>query len=167
MEPAMHLIKPQHPHISQLMSWFTTAQELKQWSGPGFRYPFDRCSFVDDLNIDTKQSFVLVSQESRMLAFGQYYLRLGKCHLARLIVAPSSRGQGIAATLIEKLSAAGQIELGVTQTSLLVYTDNADAVASYTRQGFIETDYRATHIPAINSLEIRIEKFDNCLYMVK
>lgn len=71
------------------MSWFSTEEELSIWSGPGFRYPFDLSSFKEDLKLDSLKSFSFVSHERKLLAFGQYYPRLGKCHLGRLVVNPN------------------------------------------------------------------------------
>ena len=77
----MYLSQPSDDHLVELMSWFTTENELKLWSGPNFRFPFDLHSFKDDLKLDTLASFSLLSAKSELLGFGQYYLRLGKCHL--------------------------------------------------------------------------------------
>ena len=73
----MQLIQPLEIHIVDMMSWFTNEADLKQWSGPGFRYPFDLSTFTEDLKINPTNSFSLVSEEGELLGFGQYYQRLG------------------------------------------------------------------------------------------
>jgi len=151
----MYLSQPTDLHIVELMSWFTTADELSSWSGPNFRFPFDLDSFKCDLKLDTLASFSLLSAKSELLGFGQYYYRLGKCHLGRLVINPCFRGQGIAAYLIQQLSSKGKAALGTHACSLFVLEHNDSAIKSYQKLGFTFQSY-----PEAISLE-------NCLYMVK
>ena len=140
--------------LIELMSWFPQREDVDLWSGPGFRYPFDLSSFKSDLRLDSLNSFALISAEGKMLAFGQYYLRLGKCHLGRLVVNPSCRGQGIAASLISELSSKGMSDLKTDVCSLFALEDNRSAIRAYTKLGFIEAEY-----PEKMPLK-------NCVYMV-
>jgi len=151
----MRLTQPSDANFIELMSWFSTEEELNIWSGPGFRYPYDLISFKSDLRLDSLKSFSLVSAEGDLLAFGQYYLRLGKCHLGRLVVNPNSRGQGIASNLIYELSVLGKSDLKTDSCSLFVLGHNKSAIQAYKKLGFSVADY-----PDKISLE-------NCLYMVK
>ncbi|MEO9945427.1 GNAT family N-acetyltransferase [Paraglaciecola sp.] len=151
----MRLTQPSDANFIELMSWFSTEEELSIWSGPGFRYPFDLSSFKSDLKLDSLKSFSLVSVEGNLLAFGQYYLRLDKCHLGRLIVNPNFRGQGIASHLIQKLGVLGKTELKTDSCSLFVLGHNKSAIQAYTKLGFSMADY-PDEIP-----------LEDCLYMVK
>ncbi len=151
----MHLIEPQKNHLIELMSWFNNAQELENWSGPNFRYPCNLSSFIDDLKLSTLKSFVLVSTQSEFLAFGQYYQRLGRCHLGRLIVNPKCRGKGLALELMRHLCELGLNDLELNECSLFVLTHNKSAIKAYEKFGFSFTDY-PEEMPLAN-----------CLYMVK
>lgn len=151
----MRLTQPSNPNFIELMSWFSTEEELSVWSGPDFRYPFDLRSFKSDLKLDSLKSFSLISTEGNLLAFGQYYLRLGRCHLGRLVVNPNLRGQGIASHLIQKLSVLGKSDLSTDSCSLFVLGHNKSAIQAYTKLGFSIADY-PDEIP-----------LDNCFYMVK
>jgi ribosomal protein S18 acetylase RimI-like enzyme len=151
----MRLTQPSDANFIKLMSWFPTEEELSLWSGPGFRYPFDLISFKNDLKLDSLKSFSLVSEEGDLLAFGQYYLRLDKCHLGRLVVNPNLRGQGVAFHLIEKLSTLGKSDLKAESCSLFVLGHNKSAIQAYTKLGFSMADY-PDEIP-----------LENCFYMVK
>ena len=151
----MRLTQPSDANFIEIMSWFSTEEELSIWSGPGFRYPFDLSSFKNDLKLDSLKSFSLVSVEGNLLAFGQYYLRLDKCHLGRLIVNPNFRGQGIASHLIQKLGVLGKTELKTDSCSLFVLGHNKSAIQAYTKLGFSMVDY-PDEIP-----------LEDCLYMVK
>ena len=151
----MNLITPTAEHIKTLMTWFKSEQELKNWSGPNFRYPYTQQSFTEDLRTNELQPYVLLSLEDELLAFGQFYLRLGKCHLGRLVVNPNHRGQGIAGLLISSLCELGNRELDTSESSLFVLSHNESAVKAYEKMGFIEQAYPEP-IP-----------LENCLYMVK
>jgi len=151
----MQLIQPQENHLLEMMSWFSSEQELTNWSGPNFRYPYDISSFAEDLKLDSLSSFVYVSNKSEFLAFGQYYQRLGKCHLGRLIVNPVCRGKGIASKLMSQICELGLKELKVKKCSLFVLANNSNAIKAYEKFGFSFTNYPD---------EILL---DNCLYMVK
>lgn len=151
----MQLIQPLENHLLEIMSWFSSEKELTDWSGPNFRYPYDISSFVEDLKLNTLSSFSLVSDEFEFLAFGQYYERLGKCHLGRLIVNPKFRGKGIASELMFNICELGLKDLKVKECSLFVLAHNKYAIQAYEKFGFSFVNY-----PDEISLE-------NCLYMVK
>jgi len=151
----MKLLIPIEKHLLAMMDWFSSEDELLDWSGPHFRYPYNVSSFVEDLNINQLNSFSLISSKSEFLAFGQYYQRLGKCHLGRLIVNPQYRGKGFACVLIQQLSELGMKELEVKKCSLFVLAHNKSAIRAYEKYGF-----SFAHYPD----EIPLE---HCLYMVK
>jgi ribosomal protein S18 acetylase RimI-like enzyme len=151
----MRLTQPSDKNIIELMSWFSSEDELSIWSGPNFRYPFDLSTFKSDLNLNNLKSFSLMSSEGDFLAFGQYYLRFGRCHLARLVVNPSFRGQGIASHLISQLSILGKSDLSTDSCSLFVLGHNESAIQVYTKLGFSMADY-PEKIP-----------LENCLFMVQ
>ncbi len=138
-----------------MMTWISTEQELLQWAGPDFRFPYDLDTFTEDLKLTKLQSYCLLSDHSDLLAFGQFYLRLSKCHLGRLIVNPDKRGQGVAKSLIEKLSEYGCAELDVENCSLFVLDNNTIALRAYEKMGFKLAQYPKKLL------------LDNCLYMIK
>ena len=151
----MQLIQPEKNHLVEMMSWFSSEQDLTDWSGPNFRYPYDISSFIEDLKFSTLNSFALVSNESEFLAFGQYYQRLGRCHLGRLIVNPKFRGKGIASELMHHICELGVKQLKVKECSLFVLAHNNNAIKAYQKFGFSFASY-PDEVP-----------LKNCLYMVK
>ncbi|MFT5757253.1 MAG: ribosomal protein S18 acetylase RimI-like enzyme [Alteromonadaceae bacterium] len=151
----MHLIPAKIPHIKEMMTWFDDEQSLFTWSGPNFKYPFSLSSFREDLKLSELSSFVLRDDKLTTLAFGQYYLRLGRCHLGRLVVTPHCRGQGIARQLMHELLQLGARELAVSEGSLFVLNHNKAAIKCYQSFGFVFTPYP-------NELPL-----ENCLYMIK
>jgi ribosomal protein S18 acetylase RimI-like enzyme len=127
--------------LPDLMSWFHDAHSCGTWAGPQFRFPFSEGTFRDDARIDRLSSWALPSSDGSLGAFGQYYLRLGRCHLARLVVAPALRGRGIGGTLIRELCDRGCEKLGTDTCSLFVLAGNVSALQLYRRLGFAEVPY--------------------------
>lgn len=151
----MELVQADQIHLIEMMTWFKNKADLIQWAGPNFRYPYTAESFTIDLNLKNLSSWCMVSDANDLLAFGQFYQRLGKCHLGRLVVHPRSRGRGLGGVLVEKLRRKGRHKLSLKDSSLFVLEHNISARKLYLASGFVEMDYPET-IP-----------MDNCLYMVK
>ncbi|CAH9053703.1 hypothetical protein PSECIP111951_02422 [Pseudoalteromonas holothuriae] len=151
----MKVVTPTDSEILELMTWFDSEQTLSEWSGPGFRYPFNLQTFKADLQLNELQCCALVDDNNELLAFGQYYLRLGRCHLARLVVSPLQRGKGLAKSLMLELCKRGLQSLKVRESSLFVYEYNQSAIKAYEKFGFVITPY-----PEEMAL-------DGCVYMVK
>ena len=130
--------------LPQLMQWFPDARSLSIWGGPHFRYPYDDATFRSDAGVDSLPSCMVVEAESRrLLAFGQYYARVGRCHLGHLAVAPEARSQGVGTYLIRQLCRRGAAALRIEEFSLFVLVRNERAAALYRRLGFEPTTYPA------------------------
>ncbi|NOU52163.1 GNAT family N-acetyltransferase [Pseudoalteromonas sp. JBTF-M23] len=151
----MELVLATDTHIAQLMAWFNSEDQLTQWAGPNFRYPFNLDTFKADLQTDKLTSCVLQSQHGVLQAFGQFYMRFGRCHLARLVVNPSQRGKGVSKILLSELCKQGLQSLNVAQYGLFVYEDNQSAMYAYEKFGFV-IHPNPEH-----------EVSEHCVYMVK
>ena len=151
----MKLIKASEQNLITMMAWFGDQESVTDWGGPHFRYPVTQETFLSDVKLDELESYSLVDNDDNLIAFGQYYLRVGHCHLGRLVVAPKHRGQGIGKQLINLLMKKGCTELAVSESSLFVYKHNEYAIAVYQALGFIEATYPEPMA------------FENGLYMVK
>ena len=66
--------------LPELMAWFPDAITLRTWGGPAFRHPFTPESFREDAKVDEIDSWSLVGDDGALAAFGQCYLRVGRCH---------------------------------------------------------------------------------------
>jgi ribosomal protein S18 acetylase RimI-like enzyme len=137
----MKLVEADIGHVRSLMTWFPDAPSVAIWGGPNFRFPFDEESFLKDMRWDDLASRALVDDAGELAAFGQYYDRIGRCHLGRLAVRPDRRGGGIGETLVRLMCAEGCRALNVTECSLFVYETNVRAVRLYERLGFQPTPY--------------------------
>ena len=128
-------------HLPELMSWFPDRVSCQVWGGPEFRFPFTETSFRVDAKLASLATRMLVQGKGRLVAFGQYYLRVGHCHLGRLAVAPACRGGGLGTRLVLSLCAEGRALLGAGSCSLFVVPTNLRAKALYERLGFAATAY--------------------------
>ena len=128
-------------HMEILRTWSIKHDEITQWAGPNIRFPHTQQTFLADLKHSELPSYGLINDKKELVAFGQFYQRLGHCHLGRLIVNPDFRRQGIAKILVEKLSVKAQQALKLSALSLFVYQDNTAAITLYKKLGFIETSY--------------------------
>jgi len=140
--------------LAELMSWFPDRHSCQTWGGPQFRFPFTEATFREDAMLDSLPTHALV-EAGALVGFGQYYQRVGRCHLARLAVALALRGRGLGCRLVQELCRKGKAELGVESFSLFVLPDNDRALRLYQRLGFLAVRYPE---PA--------PEFEGCIYMV-
>ncbi len=131
--------------IDTLRSWFPDKASSYLWGGPGLRFPHTRDSFLEDIHWQKMASYSLLDDAGQLAGFGQYYEKLGRCHLARLVISPSLRGQGQGQWFIARLMAAGMQDLGVGNCSLFVLKNNEPALRCYTGLGFQQTPYPPDH----------------------
>ena len=128
--------------LPELMQWFPDAGSCAVWGGPQFRWPFTPASFRTDARIGELPSRMLIDDAGHaMVAFGQFYRRLGRCHLGRLAVRPETRGRGAGTRLIRELCAEGSRALDVAEFSLFVLVRNEPAERLYRRLGFEDAPY--------------------------
>ncbi len=127
--------------VPELMSWFPDRASCLVWGGPEFRFPFTEATFRIDAKLASLATRMLVLEDNRLVAFGQYYLRVGRCHLGRLAVAPDCRGGGFGTQLVRALCAEGRALLHARSCSLFVVPTNVRAKTLYERLGFAATPY--------------------------
>lgn len=135
------LAKTRSVEIDELMNWFPQAENIIVWGGPTFRFPFTRATFLEDIHWGRMASFSLKDRAATLAAFGQLYERDGRIHLARLVVNPSMRGQGVGKRLISMLMDAGQARFSGSEFSLFVFRENTAAYECYKSMGFIVRKY--------------------------
>ena len=123
------------------MTWFPDESALKTWGGTEFRFPFTEASFREDANLESRPTWLLMGDDGAFAAFGQCYLRVGRCHFSRLAVSPTLRGCGNGTKLIRELARWGKGEFGVDSLSLFAVASNPRAIKLYRRLGFAEMPY--------------------------
>ena len=137
----MELVPFDEQRLPELMQWFGDASECRAWGGPHFRFPYTAATFREDVGLATLSSWALLDGRDGFVAFGQYYRRVGRCHLGHLAVAPHARNRGIGTRLIGELCRRGAEELGTDEFSLFVLDRNTAAARLYGRLGFEATAY--------------------------
>lgn len=133
--------------VTLMTTWFADAGACLVWGGVDFRHPFTVQTFREDARVADLPSYALVDGDA-FVGFGQYYRRLGRCHLARLVIAPEARGRGYGTALIDQLCTLGRPALDVAGDSLFVLDHNTLARQLYLRLGFVEAPYPETLPPA-------------------
>lgn len=137
------LARSEQSDIDALMGWFSTAKDVSDWGGPKFRFPFTLESFQRDCHWPEMASFSLRDGTGQLCAFGQLYERNHRINLARLVVRPSRRRQGIGRRLVTMLMSVGTRLLPLDEFSLFVFRDNLPALKCYRSLGFEVRDYPA------------------------
>ena len=134
-----------HEDLPTLASWIRTAHDCALWAGSAFPFPFEVAGLVEKLNLHSNTSLCLV--EDALVAFGQLVDKgKGRAHLAKIVVAPTSRRQGYGQQLIrELLRIAGERKFHVV--GLNVQIGNNAAIRMYSRLGFLFAD-RPSHLAA-------------------
>ena len=127
--------------LAELMAWFPDASALHVWGGPDFRFPFTPGTFRTDSKIDELDTWSLVAGNGELAAFGQCYLRVGRCHFGRVGVSPRLRASGLGSRLLREMAREGIAKFGARELSLFVRRDNEAAHRLYQRLGFRETPY--------------------------
>ena len=127
--------------LDELMSWFHDAAEVDTWGGPRFRFPFTKATFRKDCHWGRMPGFRLNSPAGEFSAFGQMYQRYGRINLARLVVNPGMRGQGVGKRLVGLLIETGPTLFPADEFSLFAYRHNEAALGCYRSMGFVVRDY--------------------------
>lgn len=137
----MNLVPTRSEHLNTLRSWFPDQESARQWAGPDTRYPFTDATFAEDIRWCEMPAWSLLDEENQLTGFGQYYEKAGRCHLARLVVAPSNRSKGLGRLFVRELMKIGMQDLGVNQCSLFVMSSNQKALRCYESLNFVERPY--------------------------
>jgi len=151
----MNIVETEYYEIEILKSWFPDKESSYYWCGPGLRFPFSHESFLEDIHWEKMSTYSLRNGEGQFIGFGQYYEKLQRCHLARLVVSPSQRSMGVGHKFISRLMSVGMKGLGTNECSLFVVNYNEKAINCYQSLGFQKQEYPTNH-----------EYFDDIDFMV-
>jgi ribosomal protein S18 acetylase RimI-like enzyme len=118
-----------------LISWVRSAEELRMFAGAGLSWPLDSAQLE---LIRSDPEMVAYTAELGGIPVGHFQIRRhppGSARLARVIVDPDKRGQGIGRALIQAAIKEAK-RRGFVHMDLHVYSDNAAARALYAELGF-------------------------------
>lgn len=123
--------------LSKVLSWITSERELRLWAGPKVRYPVGPESAWSDMEASESNACTFVDAEDVIVGFGQILPRDDNAlHLARLIIDPELRGQGIGRELCIALMKTGASKHHAKYFTLNVYETNEAATRLYQSLGF-------------------------------
>ena len=140
-----------------LISWIADQAACKLWAGPKVRFPLSLTRLKEDLHFTKTNTFSLVDSNGALLGLGQIIVKNNdRIHLARIIIDPDRRNQGLGLKLCRLLIQEAQKKYAKNYFSLNVYANNVGAIKLYHKLGF-----------AANKAPIDAETDKDCIYMVK
>lgn len=151
----LHIVPATRDDAREVMTWFTDAESVMLWGSPFTRFPLREETFFIDTDWERIASRVARDDAGHLVAFGQFYPKLGRCHLARLVVNPAFRRRGFGLRFIETLMRHGGEALDTNEFSLYVITSNKPAWHCYKALGFSMQPYPHND-----------PHLDNCVFMV-
>lgn len=151
----MNIETAQQHHVREIIGWFPDKESVIRWGSPHTRYPLREETIFEDIYWDRIKSRIALAEDGRLLGFGQFYPKLGRCHLARLLINPDFRGRGLGEKFVAALMEHGAEQLDTETFSLFVMTANKPAYNCYRRLGFSVSDY-----PDGDA------KLENCVFMI-
>ncbi|NQV72446.1 GNAT family N-acetyltransferase [bacterium] len=125
--------------LNVVTSWVTNQEECDIWSGGSVHFPIEMEQVVAAILWQASHN-VAIDQSGKVAAFGQLLVKPHqRLHLARLIVCPEQRGQGLGRMLVEGLVNEAQSQ-GAHKISLNVHPTNQRAIHLYTELGFLPVE---------------------------
>lgn len=132
----MNIETAQLDHAREIMGWFPDKESVVRWGSPYMKYPLHEETFLKDIHWGELASRITYAEDGRLLGFGQFFLKLGRCHLARLVINPELRGRGLGEEFVASLMKHASGQLDTEKFSLYVMTENKPAYNSYRSLGF-------------------------------
>ena len=137
------LIAPNESDYEELLSWSTSSKSLTYWAGPSVDFMQPVQNIIKQINKSTYHSYLLCIDNNApaksILGFGQYQYVGDKLHLARLVVNPKYRRQGLSNVLIRLLYNNASKRRTINTLTLFVYKSNKPAISAYIKLGFKNT----------------------------
>lgn len=135
----MHVNPFDDRFAGDVASWPGSAEEAHMWCATKI-YPVTPETVAGWQHETDVHAFVVLKDDTA-LGYGEIWSDDDEqeAELARIIVAPSARRQGVARTLVQTLSRKAQ-EMGFEQVFMRVHPDNHAAAACYRGVGYVDVD---------------------------
>ncbi len=139
----LHIRRFERRDIAELFSWFATERDVLQWAGAALSWPLQRREFFELIKqhrgASPQRELWAVMQGADMIGHFQTSLnrRLRTAGPGRIAIAPSRRGKGLAAPLMNLIVDRAFSHSWVHRTDLLVYAHNKAAIRAYEQAGFV------------------------------
>jgi RimJ/RimL family protein N-acetyltransferase len=123
-----------------LIGWIASAEELERFAGPTLAWPLT-ADQLEALRADPRvHAWTAYTDPVARAAVGHVEVvrvAAGTGRLARVLLAPARRGEGLGAPHVAAATAYAAA-LGMTRLELNVFADNAAAIRAYRRLGFAD-----------------------------
>ena len=136
MRPTDSLAPFHAAHARELAGWAATAEEARRWGGQDVVWPM-AASVFSAWHADPGVRPFVLARGGVLLGYGEVWIDADEreVELARVIVRPERRGQGLGRLLV-RLLLEQAAETGYQAAFVRVVPDNAGALACYRRAGF-------------------------------
>ncbi|MET8509743.1 GNAT family N-acetyltransferase [Streptomyces sp. NPDC004787] len=126
-------------HARAVAGWPTSPDEVVMWCGRN-EYPIDAQTVAEWQKREDVQAYVLV-EGKKVVGYGEVWFDAeeDEAELARIIVAPGYRGQGLGRVLVRGLLAQA-VRAGFRDVFMRVHPDNEKALNCYRGAGFAPVD---------------------------
>jgi ribosomal protein S18 acetylase RimI-like enzyme len=126
-------------HTELVASWPRSAEELLMWCGTS-QFPLPAAT-IEGWHQDPEVRARLLIEDDVPIGYGQLWLDAeeDEVELARIILAPAARGQGLGRKLVRALLAEA-VATGRADIFLRVHPDNSAALRCYRGAGFVPVD---------------------------
>lgn len=123
--------------LDPVASWLRSQADCERWAGSRVSFPIDLARLPESIQWRESESWSLLSHGG-LSAFGQLVSKpANRAHLARLIVSPERRGEGLGRFLSSHLIEAA-LSKQTDSISLNVARENRPALHLYRSLGFAE-----------------------------
>lgn len=128
--------------IPSLLAWVESPDALYEWAGPLFTYPLnaeqlERYWLTATGDPPTRRLFTALAGDEPVghIALDRIDRRHNSATLARVLIAPGRRGQGLGRQMVQLALAVAFDELRLHRVELFVFDFNQAALACYARAG--------------------------------
>ncbi len=163
-------------HTEFLTDWVADKRSLLEFGGPDLKLPLTTEQLLtpstSELRGRERRLYSVSSRVVGMLAGHGEILDIdtkkGTGRMARVLLAPMFRGEGLGHELIALLCTAAFDIVGLQSVTLRVFEDNAAAIACYEKAGFTWTDADACTVKVgrknilSREMELRHEYWKTC-----
>ena len=151
--PARDLIglRPFRPDDSEtLIAWFDTEASLREFAGPGPRWPLDHAQLEQRMHEPGLHAWTARRPgETEHIGHIERIRADQIDRIDRVAIAPAHRGQGLAVPLVR--AALDQLPI-VGPVDLLVFAGNTPAIRTYEAVGFVDAGAIAPDYPDVRRM---------------